>query len=227
MFSLVFPVDQNVVHHAKILLQAHLVLSPSVSGKFLGHCWCRRVAYWNNISQREWWMLWGADSLARGICQNPEFASSLEKTDAVCNCANVFSTDGIWWNSLRTLSLSLVRSTQIHTSSFFFGTTTSPNHQSVGTSTLEITPCSSILSSWTFTFSFRGRATRLGAESENGWALSFNLTVYCSSSFPNPVNSLGIWWGICHLVVPGGCQQKTQYWISLWLVGLEVVFWGS
>ena len=33
-----------------------------------------------------------ADSLASGICQNPELASSLEKTRAPANCDRVCST---------------------------------------------------------------------------------------------------------------------------------------
>ena len=53
------------------------------------------------------------NSLARGICQNPELASNFEKYLALDTCARVGSTAGIMWCLHRTFALSLVRSTQI------------------------------------------------------------------------------------------------------------------
>ena len=80
-----------------------------------------------------------ADSAANGTCQKPEFATSFENILASDNCPRVYSTEGISCCSRRTLSFSFVKSTQILTSSFF-GTTTMGAHQSVGSSTLTITP---------------------------------------------------------------------------------------
>ena len=54
-----------------------------------------------------------ADSGERDTCQNPEFASNLEKTFAPARCANVCSTAGKGCLSRFTLLLSLVRSTQM------------------------------------------------------------------------------------------------------------------
>ena len=79
------------------------------------------------------------DSSARFICQNPEFASSLVKTLLPDNFANDSSTDGRGWFSLLNDSFNCVRSTQILTWPFGFGTTTMPEHHSVGSSTFEIT----------------------------------------------------------------------------------------
>ena len=44
----------------------------------------------------------------RGICQNPELASSFVNTFAPASCASVWSTTGSGWHSLFTLSFSLV-----------------------------------------------------------------------------------------------------------------------
>ena len=55
------------------------------------------------------------DSSARGICQNPLFASSLLKTFAPDSCAKVISTFGIGWTSRKTFLLSGLRSIQIRT----------------------------------------------------------------------------------------------------------------
>ena len=54
-----------------------------------------------------------ADSFWSVICQNPEFASSLENTLASPNWTRMCSTEGIGCRSLWTLSFNLVRSTQI------------------------------------------------------------------------------------------------------------------
>ena len=88
-----------------------------------------------------------ADSRARGTCQKPELASSFERMLAPASCPSTWSTDGSGCRSRWTLWLSLVRSTQRRTFPFGFGTTTKPAHQSVGCSTLAITPSSSIRSS--------------------------------------------------------------------------------
>ena len=81
-----------------------------------------------------------AESGERGICQNPELASSLLRTVAPASCASTWSTAGKGCLSRRTLWLSLVRSTQIRTLPSDFGTTTIPEHQSVGSWIFEITP---------------------------------------------------------------------------------------
>ena len=110
-----------------------------------------------------------ADSYANGTCQKPEFASSFENILASDNCPRVYSTEGISCRSRRTLSFSFVKSTQILTSSFF-RTTTMGAHQSVGSSTLTITPVSSIILSAFFVLSISGKATRLGTLIAKGWA---------------------------------------------------------
>lgn len=115
-----------------------------------------------------------ADSSDSLICQNPELASSLENTFAPPSCANVCSTEGRMCRSLLTLSLSLVRSTQIRTLSAVFGTTTIPAHQSVGSSTFEMTPNSSIRCNSDLTLGSSGIATLLGVESAKGFASSFS-----------------------------------------------------
>ena len=108
------------------------------------------------------------DSWASSTCQNPELASSFEKNFAPPICARLCSTEGRIWHSRQTLSFSLVRSTQILTLPFGFGTTTIPAHHSVGCFTLEITPRPSILWSSAFTFGRRGRATLLGVVRAKG-----------------------------------------------------------
>ena len=85
-----------------------------------------------------------ADSFDSFICQNPELASSLENTLEPASCARLCSTDGRIRRSLWTFSLSLVRLTQIQTFPSGLGTTTIAAHQSVGSSTREMTPNCSI-----------------------------------------------------------------------------------
>ena len=127
-----------------------------------------------------------AEDDARGICQNPELASSFVNTRAPANCASVGSTAGSGCLSRLTLRLSLVRSTQILTRELLLGTTTIPEHHSVGCSTFAITPILSILCSSWCTLLSRGIATLRGVESEKGSASSFNWISYSPSIFPNP-----------------------------------------
>ena len=63
-------------------------------------------------------------------------------------------------------------------------------HQSVGSSTHEITPSSSILLSSLLTTSNNEIATLRGVVKAKGFALSFNLMVYSHVSFPSPLNNL-------------------------------------
>ena len=77
------------------------------------------------------------DAGESGICQNPLFASSLVNILASVSCARVLSTLGSGWTSLRTLLLRGLRLTHILTPPDFFGATTIPAHQGVGTSTLD------------------------------------------------------------------------------------------
>ena len=93
----------------------------------------------------------GIDSGERGICQNPELASSLENTLAPASCAIVWSTEGRGCRSLHMLSFNRLRSTPMRTWPFGLGTTTMPAHQSVGSLTLMMTPNFSIRSSLALT----------------------------------------------------------------------------
>ena len=113
------------------------------------------------------------DSGVSGICQNPELASNFVKIFAPANCANVCSTAGSWWCSRRTLLFNCVRSTQILTLSCGFGTTTIPEHQSVGSLTGTITPRCLILSNSALTLGNRGTGTRRGVVNAKGLAPSF------------------------------------------------------
>ena len=95
------------------------------------------------------------------------------------------------------LSLSLVRSTQIQRLPFGLGTTTIPGHQSVGCSTLVMTPIASILLSSCFTLGIRGNATLLGVESAKGLAPSRKLIWYSPVIVPK---GLDTWSQTYHLV---------------------------
>ena len=75
-----------------------------------------------------------ADSRARGSCQKTELASSLERMLAPASFPSTWSTDGSGCCSRWTLWLSLVRSIQMQTFPFGFGTTAMPEHQLVGCS---------------------------------------------------------------------------------------------
>ena len=100
--------------------------------------------------------------------QNLELVSNFEKKVAPDNWARTWLTAGSGLHSCQTLSLSLVRSTQIHTFPFGFGTTTMPAHQSVGCSTLVMTPNFSIHSSSCLTGCISGIATLLTTDWETG-----------------------------------------------------------
>ena len=100
----------------------------------------------------------------RGICQNPLFASSLLNKRAPVSWASVSSTFGNGWMSRRTLVLKGLRSIQMRTAPFFLGTTTITAHHSVGSSTFEITPISSIRLSSSMTFALRGMGTCRGVQ---------------------------------------------------------------
>ena len=133
-----------------------------------------------------------ADSFDNGICQNPEFASSLEKYRAPAICARVWSMAGnVYRHSSYTLSLSLVRSTQIRTRPSVLGTTTIPTHHSVDVSTGSITPSHCMQSSLSLTAHISGTGTLRGVLSANGCAPSRRRIVYSSSSFPSPVKRFG------------------------------------
>ena len=77
--------------------------------------------------------------------------------------------------SILKLSLNLVKSTHIQKLPFDLGTTTIPAHQSVGCSTLVMTPIFSILSSSCFTLGIKGNAILLGLEIAKGLAPSHKL----------------------------------------------------
>ena len=87
--------------------------------------------------------------------------------------------------------MSGLRSMQILTSPDFLGTTTIPAHQGVGSSTFDITPIASILSSSCLTFGRKGKAMFRGVESAIGLASGVSLISNSSPRFPNPVNRLG------------------------------------
>ncbi len=88
-------------------------------------------------------------------------------------------------------SFNLERSTHIRTAPDFFGTTTIPAHQSVGSSTLLITPNVSIRRSSSLTFPIRGSGIRLGVLSENGMAPGFRLITYGCRTSPKPLHNFG------------------------------------
>ena len=94
----------------------------------------------------------GLDSHASFICQNPEFASSFENTLEPANLPKVVSTAGSGWFSLLTYSFNLLRSTQTLTLPIRFRVTTMGVHQSVGWSTLDMTPVSNIPSNSSLVF---------------------------------------------------------------------------
>ena len=132
-----------------------------------------------------------ADSSESRICQNPELASSFEKTLAPVSWAKICSTEGRMRRSLWTHSFSFVRSTQIRTFPFGFGTTTIPAHQSVGLSTLVMTPNCSMRCNSACTLGSNGSATLLGVERANGLASCLCLMWYSPFSVPRPLKSSG------------------------------------
>ena len=128
---------------------------------------------------------------ANGICQKLLLASSLLKTAAPESWARVLSTWGKGCVSRSTLSLRGFRSTQMRTLPFFLGTTTIPAHQSVGTSTLEMTSRVSMRLSSSRTFSRRGMGTFLAVKRAWGAALGFRRISYSPFMVPSPLNNCG------------------------------------
>ena len=96
---------------------------------------------------------------------------------------------------------------QILTSPDFLGTTTIPAHQGVGSSTFDITPIATILSS---SFGRRGKAMFRGVDSANGLASGVSLISNSSPRFPNPVNRLGNCW-VMLPVVCNVCSSETRF----------------
>ena len=136
-------------------------------------------------------VVYRADSSKSLICQNPVLASSFVKTVAPVSWANTWSTDGSMCLSLLKFSLSLVRSRHIHSLLFGLGTITIPAHQSVGCSTLAMTPIFFILFSSCFTLGIRGNAILLGVESVKDLASSHKLTWYSLVIVPRPLKRSG------------------------------------
>ncbi len=132
-----------------------------------------------------------ADSFVNGTCQKPILASNLLNTVAPASMPRVCSTEGRINFSLHTDSFILVKSTQMRTVPAFFGTTTIPAHQSVGSSILVITPIFSIRSISSFTFPRSGRGILHGAWREKGTASGFNLIEYGLRTRPKPLHRFG------------------------------------
>lgn len=115
MFRSISSIHKNVVNVTEDPWQTrkHLIhLS-------LEDLWCTRYAKWQLVKQNRpngvMNVVNSLDSLARGICQNPLFASNLLNIFAPDSCARVVSTFGMGWTSRSTLSLSGLRSTQMRT----------------------------------------------------------------------------------------------------------------
>lgn len=125
-----------------------------------------------------------ADSLPSLICQQ-EFASSFENPLAPPNWARVCSTEGRM--SLPEEVLIQPLSTQMRTLPFSFGMSTTPAHQSVGSSTGEIKLICSILSSSAFTFWSSGRAILRCGEGKWLWVFLQSDVVLskCSQALVN------------------------------------------
>ena len=128
---------------------------------------------------------------ARGICQNPLLASSLLKTFAPASCAKTLSTFGSGCVSRRTCVLRGLRSTQMRTVPFCFGTTTNPAHHGIGTFTFEITPRDSILVNSSLIFFRSGRGTLRGVWSAKGCASGRSRISKFPSNVPSRVNRSG------------------------------------
>ncbi|MEQ2190816.1 hypothetical protein XENOCAPTIV_011127, partial [Xenoophorus captivus] len=122
---------------------------------------------------------------------NPALASNLENTFAPASCPSVCSTDGSGCFSLMMYLFSSVRSMHILTLPELLGTTTIGAHQSVGSSTLVMTPSCCIRLSYSLTLGRRGRNICLGVERENGCASADRTILYSPSISPSPVKSLG------------------------------------
>ena len=89
------------------------------------------------------------------------------------------------------LSLSLVKLTHVRLLLTGLGTTTMTAHQSVGMSSLEMTPKFSIRSNSAFTLLIRGSATLRGIVNAKGVESGFNLILNSPFNSPSPLNYLG------------------------------------
>ena len=89
------------------------------------------------------------------------------------------------------LSLSLVKSIHVRILLSGLGTTTMPAHQSLGMSTLEMTPKFSMRSNSAFTLLIRGSATLRGVVSAKGVESGLNLILNSPFKSPSPLNNLG------------------------------------
>ena len=115
------------------------------------------------------------DSGVSGVCKNPELASNFVKIFAkptVLMSVPQTEAGGVLVVH-RTLLFSCVRSTQIITLSCGFGTTTIPEHQSVGYLTGTITPSCLILSNSALNLGKRDTGTWCSAVNAKGFAPSF------------------------------------------------------
>ncbi len=131
------------------------------------------------------------DCSSSGTCQNPLFASSLLKTLPCPSFERLSSTVVIGCTSCLTPLFSCVRSAQIRTLPFAFGTQTIPEHHSVETVTGEIILCLSIDSILALTFSNMGWGTFPGLYRQTRTASSRIVIWYSVLSFPSPLNSCG------------------------------------
>ena len=95
-------------------------------------------------------------------------------------------TEGMGYTSLKMLSFSGFKSTQILTSPDFFGTSAPGS----GWSTLEITPMDSIHSSSCDTLSRSGRGTFRGVDNKYGTVSSLSWILYSSPNVPSPSNTV-------------------------------------
>ena len=108
-----------------------------------------------------------------------------------------------------TFSLSLVKSTQILTFPLAFGTTTIPEHQSVGVSTREIIPCDSMRSSSCFTLGNNGIATLRGTDKANEDIFSLSAILYSPANEPISLNKPGC------ACLTASCVKTSSYELSL------------
>ena len=137
--------------------------------------------------------------------------SWLLKTVALASFPSTSSTLGIGCTACNRVLLSGFKSAHSPHCSWFF--TTIPAHHGVGWLTLEITPMASILSSSSFTFSWRDRGTFLGIH--NGW-YHLSLILYSPQVclFSETLQWIVAWW--CPLCWPNwlvrwGTSSESQW----------------
>ena len=114
------------------------------------------------------------------ICQKPKLASNLLKRLAPLSCPSNVSTEGKTCLSRHSLAFNFVRSTQILTWPFGFGTITIPAHQSQFSHSLQ----------FLFDLGKKWYGDCQGTDRAKGWAPCFNF-IQLSLSLPNPVNNDG------------------------------------